>query len=616
MKHYHLKNIFLCLCLFGSINAFAYDAEIDGIYYNFLEENAEVVSGTYSGVVAIPASVTYKDATYNVTTIANKAFYGCKKLKSVTLPEGVTRIGNEAFYGCDSLISVNIPEGVTDIGNDAFVGCKSLIAITIPASVTSINNNVFKGCYFASDNFVDKHPSTNTDETTWSSGATICDVETEEGILITSHEVVYSRPRIISAIIPTDVTSIGDHAFYNRGGLTSVTIPSSVTNIAASSFCWCTGLTFVTLPEGVVSIGDYAFYKCSNLNSVTIPASVTNIGHDAFSFCRNLTSVTIPGNVEDIRVSTFYDCSGLTSVTLPESVTSIESSAFSGCYNLTSVNIPNSVTSIGNYAFNGCSGMTSFNLPDQLTSIGENSFFGCIGLNSITIPASVTSIGNDAFADCKNLKAVNITDLTAWCNISFESSFSQPLTCAHQLYLNGQEITELVIPEEVTNIGDYAFAGCTGLSTVTILEGVASIGQGVFADCTDLGTVTIPASMGSIGNNAFSNCTGLMDIYCYAVTPPAVAANTFSNVDVNTVQLFVPSGSEDQYLNNSVWKNFIIMSGDNPDDGAPDGIDFTRVDAQTASEAYDLNGRKQNAFQHGLNLVRMNDGTVRKVLVK
>ena len=238
----------------------------------------------------------------------------------------------------------------------------------------------------------------------------------------------------------------------------------------------------------VTSIGDWAFYNCSGLTSVTIPNSVTSIGGSAFR-----------------------DCSGLTSVTIPSSVTSISTYAFLGCSSLTSITIPNSVTSIYDYAFSGCSGLTSVTIPNSVTSIGEGAFYRS-GLTSVTIPNSVTSIGEGAFSGCSKLTSVHITDVAAWCNIAFGNSDSNPLTYARHLYMNGEEIKDLVIPSSVTSIGGYAFRNCTGLTSVTIPNSVTSIDSYAFESCSGLTSVTIPNSVTSIDSYAFYNCSGLTSV--------------------------------------------------------------------------------------------------------
>ena len=148
----------------------------------------------------------------------------------------------------------------------------------------------------------------------------------------------------------------------------------------------------------------------------------------------------------------------------------------------------------------------------SVTSIGEYAFYGCTGLTSIAIPNSVTSIYKYAFDYCSGLTSVKISELAAWCNISFKYASSNPLRYAHHLFLNGEEVKDLVIPNSVTSIGIDAFNGCTGLTSVTIPNSVTSIGYSAFEGCSGLTSVTIPNSVTSIGYYAFNGCTGLTSI--------------------------------------------------------------------------------------------------------
>ncbi len=271
-------------------------------------------------------------------------------------------------------------------------------------------------------------------------------------------------------------------------------------------------ITTAIINSGVTSIGNSAFSECTELTSVTIPSSVTIIDEYSFYGCNKLSSITIPSSVTRIRSASFYGCTNLYSITIPNSVTQIDGSAFENCTGLTSATLTNSTTNIGYRAFFGCSKLSSFVIPNGVTLIRQATFQGCSKLKSITVPSSVIRIEKDAFNGCTQLNAVHISDLAAWCNIEFNYNnssvnyYSNPLWYAHHLFLNGTEITNLIIPNGVTSIRNYAFSKCNGILSVTIPNSVTSIGDYAFYVCEGLSSISIPNSVTSIGKWAFCSC--------------------------------------------------------------------------------------------------------------
>ena len=443
-----------------------------------------------------------------VTTIGNSAFRACSKLTSVTIPDSVTTIGSSAFWRCSNLTSVTIPDSVTTIGGSAFRECSNLTSVTIPDSVTTIGGSAFYGCSnLTSVTIGNAHAIVGLKAFSGCNSALYTDYQLGRYVGDSTNPyailVEMTNKNLSIYQIHPDTKIIAGGVFSSCGRLTNITIPNGVRTIGGSAFYNCGKLTSVTIPDSVITIGDYAFYYCTNLTSVTIGDSVTTIGGGAFYKCSNLTRFvvvenntayqSINGNLysKDGTVLVAYACGKtVTSFVVPNIVTTIGDSAFYDCDNLTSVTIGNSVTTIGDYAFCECNRLTSVTIPDSVTTIGNWAFYYCTNLTSVTIPDSVTTIGEDAFQSCYNLTSVCIYDIAKWCNITFGNYSANPICYAKNLYLikdgSPELITDLVIPESVTTIGNYAFSDCSNLTSVTIGNSVTIIGYRAFDSCYNL----------------------------------------------------------------------------------------------------------------------------------
>lgn len=387
-----------------------------------------------------------------VTSIGSSAFSSCRSLVSVTLPETLLSIGNQAFYGCSSLTSVTMQGKLTSIGDAAFYACISLPAVTLPESVTSIGSSVFYDC------------------------RSLDSVRLPDGVIsIGSNSFEKIRPAIVKPGSSAETTccqigtyfiQAGNDDFVIRGTLdsttgekkldvvkyigtaTEVTVPSGVISVSGA-FEGCGTLTSVTLPEGLTTIGYYAFKDCSSLSTVVLPESLTVILGNAFQNCSSLTEITLPENVQTIDDYVFYGCNNLTSVCLPDGLTSVDDGNFSTRLRIAVIN-PGTSAEAACYQRG-----TYFTLSNHADYL----MYGCLDSETearrlevieysgnaaeVTIPEEVTSLGNGAFADGSSVKA-------------------------------------LKLPEGLISIGDYALNGCTSLTSVQIPDGVIEIGSDNF----------------------------------------------------------------------------------------------------------------------------------------
>jgi hypothetical protein len=430
------------------------------------------------------------------------------------------------------------------------------------------------------------------------------------------------------------VTAVGAWAFDACYDLESVALPNTVTVIGEGAFYDCFYLTSVVMPNALTELGDCAFDSCFYLSSITIPDTVTSIGERLFRYCTRLASITIPNTITSIGDNAFDTCIGLTSVIIPNSVTEIGNEVFYGCKNLVKSAYPDSLS---NPFTNGVavsypaddavieneeiwsSDKTKiyfvpvdyqgeFIIPNTVTTIATNAFAKCNELTAVTIPASVVSIEKLAFYYCNGLTNVNITDLVAWFGIAFDSATANPLSSASHLYLNGQEITELTIPESVTEIGDYIFA------------------------YSALKELTIPETVTAIGKESFTACLKLQKVISLSTTPPTCDADAFHYI---RGVLYVPQSAIDSYKEATGWTRFSdVRSLDELDSGvteigdnsnAPfsvengviciDGDTDVRIVSMTGATVYSGRGATRIDVAPGIYIV-ISGNTATKVAVK
>ena len=342
-----------------------------------------------------------------VKTIGSMAFYGCKYLESVALPEGVREIGDSAFSG-SGLKSIRLPDSLKTIGPWAFGGCSRLQKIDIPKNVQTINTSAFWDMPALKQFAV-------------ASGSRY--FYSADGVLFDkARKTLLKYPRAKAAAvysIPNTVTNVTGSAFEWCPNIKTLSIPASVSKIESINlhsfpnllqynvspanrwYCSSGGVLF---NKAKTILYDYPAQKISA--GYSVPSTVKTIMNRAFQGSTYLKSVKLPQGLKTIGPYTFYNCAGLSSIVLPQGLETIGSSAFEKCAGLSSIVLPNSVTSLGSFVFAGTN-IQKVKLSNALTIINSCTFSGT-PLKSVDIPQSVHTLWTEAFSNCAQLKSATI----------------------------------------------------------------------------------------------------------------------------------------------------------------------------------------------------------------
>ena len=331
------------------------------------------------------------------------------------------------------------------------------------------------------------------------------------------------------------VVAIGSGAFYYNNKIEKVKIKGENLKVIESmAFAKCFRLDEINFPNSITEISHYAFHNCGLGGSISLPKSLITIGRAAFRVC-SLKSVVFPDNLETIGDEAFYNTS-LEDITIPK------------------------VKNIGAYAFQYCNGIKSVKIIAGLETIGEKAFDNCRYLKEIWIPKSLQTVGSNAFGYCSNVNKVMIEDPVSWCHVSFATSDSNPLISGSRLFnLDNEEITEIVIPEDISSVGKYIFAECKSLKKVTIPENISTIGYGAFMGCNNMEFLSLSKNINEIENYAFYGCK-IPDIYCYATKVPKTGSLSFYGGE-SRVTLHVPYQSISLYRAVEPYKYFGSIVG-------------------------------------------------------
>ena len=496
--------LFALMALVPVLQGWAYDFEVDGIYYTLTgTHTVSVDKGAYDyeGDVTIHANVANGGHTYTVTAIADNAFKSMK-IENVVLPEGLTTIGNSSFQS-STLKSITLPSTLSSMGTSAFRECKSLTAIALPDGLKEVKKGVFYAC-------------NNLKTMTLGQNTTV--IETD----------AFRQTSITNVVIPKSVKTIANASFCENTAMKSLVINDAAVFIDYDAFYRCTGLETIDFGNAVTGFGCYSpdyyrygsFRECTSLTKVVIPSTVTEL-RSTFKDCTRLYDVTLPESLTTIDASAFLHCA-IKELTIPSSVSYIGLYAFEGCpMSKITFSAPSSLANIGGYAFNGCP-LTSITLPSTLTTIGQRAFQNT-SLTEVVIPQSVTEIKAYAFNECKSLKKVKVENAPVIMTTAFPQctaltdvdlgnavvklSGTNGWGCFHGC----TSLKSIKLPN-TTNVGIYCFYECTALEDITLPNNIQTIGHHAFYNCRMLKGITLPNTLQTIEEYVFYGCSGLQSI--------------------------------------------------------------------------------------------------------
>lgn len=523
-----MLTIFLCMV---SVKALAYDVAVENkdgvlIYYEYISSNGQMeleavgVNKGYSGPLDIPETVAISDQTLKVTRVRD--FNDCIGLTSVTIPNTVTKFVEGMFNGCTSLTEVILSDG-TEIINCSVGGPFSTFFDECPIEKIYLGRDL-----------------------TYNSKAI------GSGLSFDYFSPFKRKDSLKTLTIGDSVTFIYKQEFSGCSSLTEVTIPNNVFEICESAFSGCSSMKNLTIESYDVSIDNYAFSGCSSLEELIIPDNVNYIGSDAFKGCTSLTKATIGNGVKIIGSGAFWDCNGLEEIVIGSSVIDIGSSAFRYCSSLTSVTSLNTTPpQMGVSPFEGITEQTAvlhvpagckeiyqskrewrnfLNIQDDAQggildydfeengiyynygtdpqtavvtykSIPDRGYSGIVNIPEMVlhngVEYAVTEINEYTFMGCTGLTKVNIPNSVKYIG-----------RCAFQ----NCGLIEMVIPNSVVEIGPTAFADCKELTSVIISDNVTKIDEVTFMGCSNLTELVIGNSVTEICTVAFYGCSKLASV--------------------------------------------------------------------------------------------------------
>ncbi len=479
-----------------------------------------------------------------ITRIAERAFAGNEAIDRVLLPESLEEIGAEAFCGCLLLQTIPFPKQLRRIGTGAFEHCVKLLRVQLPPFLHQIEDRTFRHCKALKE--------------------VILPPELQE----IGEGAFYGCVSIQQISFPESLTSIGSLAFYRCTSLSDIKLPSAAEHVQDLAFAksgirkahisssgrhcgtdllsGCTNLKTLILNEGVTHIPDKLAYGCTALEQIQLPESLFSVGRhpwEGTQYLKNYLSTqtfssapilwdgrTLKGNVQlsnQVRIiagGAFYGNTEITEICIPESVHFIGAAAFKGARTLTKAVLPSGIQHIEAEVFSGCEELvevcTAKGFPAFL-SIGERAFFQCKKLPHLRLDA-VKHIAKEALAGCLSLTRSRITaDLQvgerAFEDTCFPEKSADGLAIVGNVVVSGGACQGILcLPEKITAIAPYAFAGNRSITGLRAAAKLTEIGEGAFFGCSALSDLALPDGLQRIGKRAFEKCISLEQLYTSA----------------------------------------------------------------------------------------------------
>lgn len=505
--------------------------------------------------------------------------------------------GGKAYYTDERLGDTYLIESDGKANKYMFDRCYKLVSLILPNELKRLPRNFVSRCPLLVNLQIGNNVST-IDASSIHDNPYLLSLTIPEGVTTMGREACESNG-IEELTLPNSLNTIDYFTFAYNTNLKTIHFGTGLKDIAWGAFKGCSALENLDLStSNIENIQSYAFSECTSLSSVKFPSSLRQIYGNAFSQNSALQAVTFNDGLDGIGGSAFSN-TGLTTVTLPNSLTYLGSSAFSSCKDLASISIGTGITEIPYNCFSGCNALTSVDLPEHVTSIGGSAYSYCDGLVSITLPSSIQAVGASAFANCSNLEEVVIPD-----NVT---------TLGTGAFKNDSKLKHVQIGKGVATLEKDLFNSCESLSSVELSEGLTAVKKFVFQYCSSLKTVTFPSTLTTLSN---STCFGWTpDSLYFLGTQPATGERTkdepFYGLYTQT-KVYVPESAFDAYKQSTVFKKF--FEEDNLLTFNATGINTVKDTRIVPVMWFDLTGRQLSAPQKGINIVKMSDGSTRKIM--